>query len=184
MRIGVLALQGCVEPHKPHIEKLGATMVPIRYPNDCVNIDGYILPGGESSAILKLIKIMGLHEVLEKEWKHVPVWGICAGAILIASRVSLPKQSSYGIMDFSVERNAYGAQILSHYTTICDYEVAFIRAPKIIDCSSDIDVIARYKNSPVWVADRHSMATTFHPELNNNYPSPMHNYFINELCRN
>lgn len=178
MKIGILALQGCVDPHIAHLEKLGAQARLIRYANDCEDIDGYILPGGESTTMLKLIKINGLHQTLKKEWASKPVWGICAGAILIGTKVTSPEQFCYKLIDYQIARNAYGAQIMSHYGVVAGYNVAFIRAPKIIECGPDVEIITEHNHSPTWVRDKKNMATTFHPELNTILPSPMHKYFI------
>lgn len=182
MRIGVLALQGCVEPHRPHLEKLGAEVVLIRYPEDCVNISGYIIPGGESTTMLKLIRVNELEEKLASEWQHKPVWGICAGAILIARKVTSPQQFSFGLIDCEIARNAYGSQIMSHYGEVAGYKVAFIRAPKIMLCNPSLKILATHAETPSWVANDRAMATTFHPELNHLAPSPMHRYFIDNYC--
>lgn len=194
MKIGVLDLQGCVEPHRHHIEKLGFEFTKIRYPDDCRGISGYIIPGGESTVIRKLIKINGLHELLVKEWKKKPVWGICAGAILIATKISIAKEFikanatskdvGYGLIDCEIIRNAYGSQVMSHFNHINDYEVAFIRAPKIAGCGIDVQILATVDDLPVWVRNEKHMATTFHPELNSSAPSPMHEYFVKCLLKN
>lgn len=182
MRIGMLALQGCVEPHRPHLQELGAEMVLIRYPEDCVNISGYIIPGGESTVMLKLIRANNLHDKLISEWKLKPVWGICAGAIVMARKVASPQQFSFGLIDYEITRNAYGSQIMSHYGEVDGYKVAFIRAPKITLCSKDLKILSTHAETPSWVASEQAMATTFHPELNNMTPSPMHRYFIENYC--
>ncbi len=184
MRIGILAVQGCVEPHHSHLEKLGVEMVHIRYPEDCANISGYIIPGGESTTMLKLIRINELQEKLASEWKLKPVWGICAGAILIAQKVTSPEQFSFGLIDYEIARNAYGSQIMSHYGEVAGYKVAFIRAPKIMWCNPALKILATHSETPAWVANDKVMATTFHPELNNLTPSPMHRYFVENYCAN
>ena len=183
MRIGILALQGCVEPHKPHIKAMGCTMVPIRSISDCDSIDGYIIPGGESTTMLKLMKVTGLHELLPEIWSRKPVWGICAGAILMAKTVYCPEQYSYNLIDCSIVRNAYGAQIVSEYKSIESYDVGFIRAPRIMEYGGKVQVLASIRDAdgntdPVWLISGNKMLTTFHPELNKLYPSPMHERFM------
>lgn len=176
--VGLLALQGCVEHHRRHIESLGVNTRLIRYPEDCSGIAGYIIPGGESSTMLKLISANGLDVVLIREWQQKPVWGICAGAILIANNVRSPAQKSFALMDYNIVRNAYGSQIMSRCDQIDDYNVAFIRAPIIEYVGSSVTVLAYHNSIPTWVRNDMHMATTFHPELNNCAPSPMHTYYV------
>src|SRR4051812_25049068 len=97
--VGVLSLQGCVQPHKTHIESLGAVFKEVRRPEDLGQIDGLILPGGESTTMLKIIDVFSLEEPLKKTFKRVPIWGICAGAILMARQVQSPAQRSFGLLD-------------------------------------------------------------------------------------
>jgi pyridoxal 5'-phosphate synthase pdxT subunit len=180
--IGVLALQGAVQPHKPHIEAAGGVFKAVKTPEDFREVDGFILPGGESTTMLKLIENFDLWDELKKEFTKKPVWGICAGSILIAKNVSSPAQKSFGLMDISVERNAYGRQLNSHHEEIEGYTVSFIRAPKITKANGSSEVLAKQGGLPVWVQSGKYMATTFHPELTLAYPSPMHRKFI-EMCR-
>lgn len=179
--IGVLALQGAVEPHKPHIEACGCEFRAVKTASQFDAVDAYILPGGESTTMLRLIENFGLWQDLERNFKIKPVWGICAGCILIASEVTNPSQKSFGILPITVQRNGYGRQLDSHHAIIADYEVSFIRAPIITHISQDTEVIAHYENNPVWVMKGNVMATTFHPELTLNFPSPMHQVFAKKL---
>ncbi len=176
--IGVLALQGAVQPHKPHIEACGAAFQPVKTAKDLANVDALILPGGESTTMLKLIDNFGLWDDLSAFFKTKPVWGICAGSILLAQHVTKPTQKSFAMLPITVERNGYGRQLDSHYAEIEAYTVSLIRAPVITDISDDIEVLARHENVPVWVQKGHIMASTFHPELTIDYPSPMHQRFI------
>lgn len=176
--IGVLALQGAVEIHRPHIEAAGASFLAVKTPEDFKKADGFILPGGESTTMLKLIERFELSDALEKEFSEKPVWGICAGSILLAEKVSNPEQKSFGLLPIEVERNGYGRQLQSHNETIEGFEVSFIRAPVISAVNDNIEIIAEKDGKPVWVQKGHIMATTFHPELTLTFPSPMHTAFI------
>lgn len=176
-RIGVLSLQGCVQPHQAHIESLGALYREVKLPQDFESIDGLILPGGESTTMLKLIEVFLLDEILQKTFARIPVWGVCAGAILMAKEVRSPSQKSFGLLDMVVERNSYGRQLDSFNTLVNGYEVSFIRAPGILSTGPGLQVMAEIKDKPIWVKQGHYMATTFHPELSPTTPSPMHRAF-------
>ncbi len=176
--IGVLALQGAVQPHKPHIEAAGGEFRPVKTPEDFEAVDAFILPGGESTTMLKLIDTFELWDTLKKEFEKKPVWGICAGAILIAEHVTNPEQKSFGLIPMTVQRNAYGRQLESHHGAVCDYNVSFIRAPVMSKLGRDVKVKAEHEGNPVWVQYGQYMATTFHPELTVDYPSPMHREFV------
>lgn len=188
--IGVLALQGCVTPHKFHIESLGARYKEVRTAADLHDIHGLILPGGESTTMLKLIKEFNLEDDLRKTFARIPVWGICAGAILMAKTVLSPAQRSFGILDVTIERNGYGSQLASFNAVIHNSPVCFIRAPIIQQIGCKVSVKAQYSQSseptatiqtPVWVQEGHHMATTFHPELATDKPSTIHKYFIDTI---
>lgn len=180
--IGVLALQGAVEPHKPHIEACGGEFRAVKTPAQFEEVDGFILPGGESTTMLKLIETFGLWDILAQQFKTKPVWGICAGAILLAEAVTNPQQKSFGILPLTVERNGYGRQLESHFADIDGYEVAFIRAPVFTKIGAEAEILATHQNAPVWVKKGNAMASAFHPEMNLSAPSPMHKLFI-ELVR-
>ena len=111
--IGILALQGCIDPHRPHVEALDIKFKEVKTAKHLEEVDAYILPGGESTTMLRLIKIFGLKEILAMEFAKKPVWGICAGAILMASKVTNPKQESFSLLDFEIEHNSYGGQLQS-----------------------------------------------------------------------
>lgn len=176
--IGVLALQGAVEPHKLHIEACGATYKPVKTAQQFEEVDALILPGGESTTMLKLIDRFTLWDTLKKQFETKPVWGICAGSILLAKTVTDPAQKSFGMLDITVKRNGYGRQVDSHHTDISGYTVSLIRAPVITDIANDIDTLATHENDPVWIQKGNIIASTFHPEMNLNAPSPMHQHFI------
>lgn len=192
LKIGCLALQGCVERHRPHIEALGLEFMPVKTAKHFEQVDGFILPGGESTTMLKLIDRFELWDVLAEQFKAKPVWGICAGSILIAEKVFYSSkrvgedaaqntQKSFGLIPMTVERNGYGRQVDSHTAKIGDYEVSLIRAPIIKDVANDVEVKASHDNDPVWVDYGQYMATTFHPELTFDFPSPMHEAFANKV---
>ncbi|MCB1840231.1 MAG: pyridoxal 5'-phosphate synthase glutaminase subunit PdxT [Alphaproteobacteria bacterium] len=178
--IGVLALQGAVEPHRPHVEAAGGEFRIVKTAEQIREADAYILPGGESTTMLKLIETFGLWDVLAQNFKEKPVWGICAGAILIAETVKNPEQKSFKLLPLTVERNAYGRQLDSHHANIKGYEVSFIRAPIIKDAGPGVEVLAEHQGTPVWLQSGKVMVTTFHPELTMTYPSPMHAAFVDQ----
>lgn len=177
LKIGVLALQGAVDLHKPHIEALGAEFIAVKKPEEFDAVDGFILPGGESTTMLKLIDIFGLWDSLAENFAKKPVWGICAGSILMAQTVTAPAQKSFGVLPIAIQRNGYGRQLDSHVVEIDGYPVSHIRAPVITD-AADCDVKATIDGKPVWVQKGHYMATSFHPETNLDAPSPMHKAFL------
>ncbi len=182
MVIGVLALQGAFALHRPHIEAMpNCQYFEVSKKEHLEKIDALILPGGESSVMLKLIELSDLKEALQIFFKTKPVWGICAGAILMASKVTNPDQFSFKAMNYEIERNSYGRQNESFFHYINDYEVSFIRAPKIKEVSNEVTVKHIFNNSPTWVESTNKIATMFHPETNKNYPSPWHINFLNRI---
>lgn len=178
LSIGVLALQGAVHPHKDHIEAAGGVFKPVKTQKDFDSVDAFILPGGESTTMIKLIDTFGLWNALSKQFQSKPVWGICAGAILLAETVRNPEQKSFGCLPITIERNGYGRQLESFHDTVNEYPVSFIRAPVITQTGKDVEVLAQKDESPIWVRYKNIMLTTFHPELTRNVPSPMHETFI------
>lgn len=166
--IGVLALQGDFDAHKRTLEKLGADVVLVRKPEQLDQIEGLIIPGGESSTFLRLLGEAGF-EKLRQFVLHQPVFGTCAGCILLARDIENPEQRGLGAIDIRVRRNAYGRQIDSFIsqaaTSFGDIEMVFIRAPKIVDTGRDVEVLASEKGDPVLVQQGKVMAATFHPEL-------------------
>lgn len=178
--IGVLALQGAVEPHRAHIEAAGAEFRAVKTPDQFNEVDAFIIPGGESTTMLKLIERFNLWDTLADQFAQKPVWGICAGAILMAQTVKDPQQKSFDLLPITVQRNAYGRQLQSHHEDINGYPVSFIRAP-IIEDHGNCKILATHNNTPVWVQKGPHMATTFHPELTNNFPSLMHKAFVDTI---
>lgn len=176
--IGVLGLQGAVELHRPHIEEAGGVFRLVKKEEHFDGLDGLILPGGESTTMLKLIDRLALEDSIRNVFKTIPVWGICAGAILMAESVGNPVQRSFAALPITMIRNGYGRQVDSIHFDIDGYPVSFIRAPIIAAVHHDIDVMAKRDNAPIWVKMGKHMATTFHPELTKDYPSPMHTEFL------
>ena len=175
-RIGVLAVQGDVAEHADALRRVGAEVREVRLPADLKGIDGLIIPGGESTAIGKLLVNWGLLEpIKEKIGEGFPVWGTCAGAILLAKDVmdKLPDQPLLEMMDLSVRRNAFGRQVQSFETTLnvpalgrAPVPAVFIRAPKIERTGKGVKVLAKLPDGSIAAAQEgHLLATTFHPEL-------------------
>ena len=168
--IGILALQGDFEAHRKALERAGARGVEVRTAAELDRVDGLILPGGESTTMLKLLHIENLFEPLRRFGERRPIFGTCAGAILLATRVTGPEQESLGLMDIDVERNAYGRQLDSRVALLDNaeggpLEAVFIRAPIIRRVGPEARVLARYRGDPVLVAQGRYLAATFHPEL-------------------
>jgi pyridoxal 5'-phosphate synthase pdxT subunit len=182
--VGILALQGDFEAHRKAIERAGAKAVEVRSAEEMAACDGLVLPGGESTTILKLLEEENLLEPLRAFGARKPIYGTCAGAILLANEVSHPAQPSLNLMDIAVERNAYGRQIDSCVARVetaegSELEAVFIRAPIIRRVGSSARVLARYQGDPVWVEQGRHMVTTFHPELTAD--PQIHQHFVDKL---
>jgi pyridoxal 5'-phosphate synthase pdxT subunit len=185
-RIGVLALQGDYDAHAAALCETGAEPVLVRKPEELHNLDGLIIPGGESTTFLKFLERGGFLNELRTFTKTKPAFGTCAGCILLASKVLHPPQSSLGVLDASVERNAYGRQIDSSIQEAptklgSDYdnsplEMVYIRAPRIQQIGKDVQVLAERDGFPVLVRQGHLLAATFHPELSSD--RRIHRYFV------
>jgi len=186
MRIGVLALQGDFDAHRKRLEELGAEVVLVKKPEQLDEIDGLVIPGGESGTFLKLLGEAGFEKL--KQFVHVkPTFGTCAGAILLANEVENPRQSGLDALDIRIRRNAYGRQIDSSIREGRlggePLEMVFIRAPKIERVGPGVEVIATEgkDNDPVAVRQGRVMAATFHPELSDD--TRVHQSFL-DLVRN
>jgi 5'-phosphate synthase pdxT subunit len=168
MKVGVLALQGDFDAHRKRLEELGAEVVLVKKPEQLDEIDGLVIPGGESGTFLKLLGEAGF-EKLKQFVRLKPTFGTCAGAILLANEVENPKQSGLGALDIRIRRNAYGRHIDSSIREgrlgSAPIEMVFIRAPKIERVGPDVRVIATEGDDPVAVRQGKVMAATFHPEL-------------------
>lgn len=169
-KIGVLALQGDFEAHRKAVERAGGEGFEVRTAADLARADALILPGGESTTMLKLLEIENLFEPLRQYGLERPIFGTCAGAILMASEVLSPSQKSLGLMDLTVERNAYGRQLDSRVAHIevpgnGQMEAVFIRAPIIRRAGNAVKVLLEYQGDPVLVEQGRHLVATFHPEL-------------------
>ena len=182
--IGVLAIQGDYAAHAAALAESGAEPVEVRKPEQLAALDGLILPGGESTTILKFLK-HGFFEALEEFCGSHPVFATCAGAILLAREVRNPAQRSLGLLDAVVERNAYGRQIDSTILTAetalpgGPLEMVFIRAPRIVSTGPGVQVLARRDGFPVLVRQGRIMAATFHPELS--HDRRIHRLFVHSV---
>jgi 5'-phosphate synthase pdxT subunit len=187
MKIGVLALQGDFDAHRRRLEELGAKVVLVKKPEQLDEIDGLVIPGGESGTFLKLLGEAGFEKL--KQFVHVkPTFGTCAGAILLAKEVENPKQSGLDALDIRIRRNAYGRQIdssireglfIQNKQSDSPLEMVFIRAPKIERVGPGVEVIATEgkDKEPVAVRQGKVMAATFHPELSDD--TRVHESFLN-----
>ena len=170
-RIGVLAIQGDYAAHAEALADSGAVPVEVRKPEELAGLDGLILPGGESTTILKFLEKRHFFAALQEYCVNHPVFGTCAGAILLAREVRNPTQRSLGLLDAVVERNAYGRQIdsaiLTAETTLPGgpLEMVFIRAPRILATGQAVEVLAQRDGFPTLVRQGSVLAATFHPEL-------------------
>jgi 5'-phosphate synthase pdxT subunit len=167
--IGVLALQGDFQAHQSAFAELGAAAVQVRTAQELAAVDGLVIPGGESTTMLKLIHAQSLMGPLRDFGLAKPVFGTCAGAILLATEVTSPAQESLGLVDIAVERNAYGRQVHSQVARI-DFaggtmEAVFIRAPIIRRVGDGVRVLATFAGDPVLVEQGRHLVATFHPEL-------------------
>lgn len=183
-RIGVLGLQGDFAAHVKKLAELGVTAEVVRWPSQLSELNGLIIPGGESTTLLKLIDEYGfagpLAEMVRREGV---VYGTCAGLILLAADVSSPTQPSLGLIDIDAERNSYGRQVESfvgqgRWTGGEALEMVFIRAPRILRVGPGVDVLAEYDNEPVLVASGSVMAGSFHPELSQG--CVVHRFFLKQ----
>lgn len=170
-RIGVLAIQGDYQAHCAALTQAGAVAVEVRTPDQLEGLDGLILPGGESTTILKFLEKNEFFAALRSFGQRKPLFGTCAGAILLAKDVRHPAQRSLGLLDAAIERNAYGRQIDSSILTAetalegGPLEMVFIRAPRFVQVGSGVEVLAARDGSPVLVRQNSILAATFHPEL-------------------
>jgi 5'-phosphate synthase pdxT subunit len=179
MRIGVLALQGDFDAHRRRLEELGAEVVLVKKSEQLDELDGLVIPGGESGTILKLLGDAGFAK-LKDFVRAKPAFGTCAGCILLATEVENPKQAGLGALDITVRRNAYGRQIDSSIREGSflgkPIEMVFIRAPKIERVGDGVEVIATEGKDSVLVRKGNTLAATFHPELSDD--SRIHQYFL------
>jgi 5'-phosphate synthase pdxT subunit len=190
VRLGVLALQGAFREHIMALEALDVAAVPIRLPDQLTGLAGLVIPGGESTAISKLMETYGFYAPLLRAYEEgMAVWGTCAGAILVASEIldALPGQRPLGIMDVSVRRNAYGRQVDSfeanlHFSHLGPepFRGVFIRAPWIERTGGEVEILAEHDGHVIAAREGLVLATTFHPELTGDLR--VHRYFVEEIA--
>jgi len=187
-KVGVLSLQGDFAAHGAALERAGAEPVFVREPAQFDSLDGLVIPGGESTTMLKLMEYYGLFEPLREFGRERPVLGTCAGAILVASEVLNPSQASLALVDLAIERNGYGRQLDSRVVRVQQHqlggdpelEVVLIRAPIIRRTSGT--VLATYLDAPILVDYGRHLVATFHPELSAD--TRVHRLFISKLAGN
>ena len=172
VKIGVLALQGAVSEHMYAIEKCGAESIEVKSTSDLERIDGLILPGGESTAMRRLIDRYEMLKPLQAfAAAGKPMFGTCAGLILLAKNLVSYSTSHIGVLDVTVERNSFGRQVDSFETEIAiqdiasDFPAVFIRAPHIVEVSEHVDILAFFEDRIVMARQGHLLGCSFHPEL-------------------
>ena len=183
MKIGIVAVQGDFAAHAAMLQELGAETVEVRAVQDLEGCDGTVLPGGESTTQLQFLKEEGLFDAIQKfSRKGGAIFGTCAGAILLATKVNNPPQESLGLLDMTVLRNGYGRQLASDVfygpSTLKQepLEMVFIRGPIIEEVGKDIVVLARHEGQPALVEKGNVLAATFHPELTDD--TTVHKHFL------
>jgi len=186
--VGVLALQGAFREHITMLEALGVDAVPVRLPDQLAGLSGLVIPGGESTAISRLMESYGFFDpALHRRFAEIAVWGTCAGTILIARDVldAIEGQRTLGLMDVSVRRNAFGRQVDSFEADlhiragIGRYRGVFIRAPWIEKTGKGVEVLAEHSGRIVAARQGKMLATVFHPELTGD--TRMHRYFLEQV---
>lgn len=186
MKIGILAVQGAFIEHQKMLESLGCECIQLRQENDICNLDGIVLPGGESTVQGKLLHELNMFDKLKKQIESgIPVLATCAGLILLAEHISNDLNVYFGTMPVTVKRNAYGRQLgsfrcSSEFAGIGPVDMTFIRAPFIEKASDDVKILATVENKIIAAQYKNQIGLAFHPELDN---SPaIHKYFLKLIC--
>ena len=190
MIVGVLALQGDVREHISALSDCGVGAIEVRTLSELESVQALVIPGGESTTISKLARAFGLFETLQERIRTgMPVYGSCAGLILLADRVldAIVGQESFGGLNVTARRNAFGRQVDSFESDIefkgitgPKFRAIFIRAPWIEDCGEGVEVLAQIDGHPVAVSSKNLLATSFHPELTSD--NRIHRYFVETIC--
>jgi 5'-phosphate synthase pdxT subunit len=191
MKVGVLALQGDVREHIQSLLACGVEAVAVRRAQEIEKVDALVLPGGESTTIAQLAEVFGIFDLIKEKIKNgMPVYGSCAGMILLANEILDAKegQKSFGGLDITVRRNAFGRQVDSFESDIAFNDgseqlihAVFIRAPWVEKISDSVEVLASVDAHPVAVRSKTALATSFHPELTGDHR--VHRYFIEQVAR-
>lgn len=182
MTVGVLALQGCVDAHIEHLKKCSVMSRRVRSIEDLAGLDRIILPGGESSTVLLLLKRSGLWEALKSFVKQKPAWGVCAGAILLSAEVTNPSQDCLAALPVRAQRNHYGSQLDSFSSKIKisklekELSVDFIRAPRLEVLDRNCEVLAVHQDSPILIKHNKILVSSFHSELGSD--ASLHRFFV------
>ena len=187
MPIGVLGLQGNVKEHVDMLEGITRDVRVVKKASQIKGLDGLVIPGGESTTIFPLLKKYKIDKEIKKA--NLPIFGTCAGAVIMAKEILNMDQNTLNLMDFTVERNAYGRQVDSFETDLKIPKIGnvplngvFIRAPIIKSVGKGVEVLAKQNGDPVLVRDGKFLASTFHPELTDD--TRVHEYFLNLLLEN
>ncbi len=188
--LGVLSLQGDVEKHITMLTKIGAGAIPVKYDEELARVDALIMPGGESTTIGKLLLRFNLFEPIKRRiMEGMPVYGTCAGMILLAKRITGFDQPRFDLLDITVARNAYGPQIESFEADLGipllgekPVRAVFIRAPIIHEISPEVEVLASFEGNPVFIRQGNILASSFHPELTDD--ERIHRYFAFTMVKN
>ena len=187
-RVGVLALQGAYASHRDALDACGVDTILVRHPDDLLGLDGLVIPGGESTTISNLLVSSGLLDPIRAAIDSgLPVFGTCAGMILMASKIvdGRDDQIHFDLLPMSVRRNAYGRQIDSFETDLdvagfdVPFHAVFIRAPMIVEVDDQVEVLATYGERPVLVRLNNRFASSFHPELTDDIR--IHRLFVESL---
>lgn len=187
MKIGVLALQGAVAEHIKSLQQAGADeVVPVKWPQDLTGLDGLVLPGGESTTIGKLMNKYELMEPIRQMAEDgVPMFGTCAGLILLANRIHGQEWAHLGVFNVLVDRNSFGRQVDSFETDLEvngmddqdePYRAVFIRAPHIMEVGENVEVLSTFNDRVVTARQGHLLGASFHPELTDDVR--LHKYFL------
>ena len=191
MIVGVLALQGDVREHINALSDCGVGAVAVKTAEEIARIDALVIPGGESTTISKLARSFGLFDLIQQRIHNgMPTYGSCAGLILLSNRIldAAKGQESFGGLDISARRNAFGRQVDSFEVDLDvkgitgpKFRAVFIRAPWVEDCGPEVEVLAKIEEHPVAVRSGHLLGTSFHPELTGD--NRIHRYFIEVVCK-
>ena len=184
--VGVLALQGDFEKHLSALYEVGVNGKLVRTETELLSVDGLIIPGGESTAMTKLIMTFALEEPLTEFVKTKPVMGTCAGMILLSKQTDSDSVIGFGAINIELERNGFGRQLDSfsadiplEFTNVNPFHALFIRAPRILNTGEDVISLATHDGETVMARNSNVLVTSFHPELTDNLA--IHKYFINQI---
>jgi len=183
MKIGVLALQGAVSEHIDMLKRVGAESYPVRKIEEIEKVDGLVIPGGESTTMGRLIQAFQLEDIIRKRFEEgMPIYGTCAGMILLSNRIEGFEQFKFGFIDLKIIRNAFGRQVDSKEIDLNvkgfdrPFHAIFIRAPVGKDPGKNVEVLAEVPEGIVFAREKNVLVSAFHPELGNDLR--VHSYFV------